>query len=417
MSNFLISATRAAFATQFGGEPTALGLAPGRVELLGNHTDYNGGLVLAAAIDRFTAVVGRPIQERTARVFSANFDELDTFSVDSTEPGTPGSWQRYVRGVCRAIQEPSRPLANGFEAVILGNVPLGAGLSSSASLEAAVALFLIEVGQQGNPNHPDDQARMELAHTLRRAENEYVGVASGLLDQFSCLFGKADHALLLDCQSLNHERLPLGDPAPSIVICDSKTSRKLSDGMYNIRFEECKRVLTYFQQHPGSKVYESLCNITLDDFQTAWKDLDPVGRRRARHVLTEHVRVREGAKALKAGELKTLGRMMSASQRSSREDFENSSEALNLLIEIAEHSPGHLGGKLTGAGWAGCTAHLVSSELADDFAESMKAQYTQCLGIEPAVHICRAAEGAIRQALIPGGCPEPSSALVKSRAT
>ncbi|CAN5842976.1 galactokinase [soil metagenome] len=389
----LESVARAAFADRFVGEPTAMGLAPGRVELLGNHTDYNGGLVLAAAINRFTVVVGRSVGGRTARVLSVHFDELDTFSVDTIEPGEAGSWKRYVRGVAWTLQERSGPLASGFEAALVGNVPLGTGLSSSASLEAAFAMFLRQVGQ-GGANDLDDLSRMELAHALRRAENAFVGVASGLLDQFSSLFGRAEQALLLDCRSLEFDRLPMGQPAPAIVVCDSKTSRRLADGMYNQRRDECNRVVDHFQKRRGIESVQSLRDLTIEDLQADWHDLDPVGRRRARHVLTENARVRQGAEALRIGDVAELGRWMSASHVSSRDDFENSSKALDDLIEIAETAPGHLGGKLSGAGWAGCTVHLVVPDQAEAFADAMRTGSTRRTGTEPVIHVCKAAGGA-----------------------
>ncbi len=231
----------AAFTARFGGEPAVVASAPGRVELLGNHTDYNGGLVIAAAIDRTTVFVGRAASGREARVASVQFDELDTFSLDEIEPSEPGAWTRYVRGVCWALTEWRGPLAGGFEAVVAGDVPLGAGLSSSASLQAACASFLIELGLVPGCSSADfktergDPLRLELAQVLRRSENEFVGVGSGLLDQFSSLFGRDGCALFLDCRTLEFDRLPLGQPGPAIVVCDSKTSRRLADGMYDRR--------------------------------------------------------------------------------------------------------------------------------------------------------------------------------------
>ena len=387
----------AAFAEAFGGEPTFLGRAPGRVELLGNHTDYNGGLVLAAAIDRSTVVVGRPCPGREARVRSANFDSLDRFAIDSIEPGTStDTWGRYVRGVSWAIREAYGPLESGFESSLAGDVPIGAGLSSSASLQAAFALFLAGAGLSNSPGgaNPGESDRLDLAQTLRRSENEFVGVASGLLDQFSSLFGKADHAFVLDCRSLEQERLPLGNPAPAIVVCDSKTSRRLADGMYNRRRLECERVVAAFQtRKPGDSVRQ-LRDVTLDDLRNDWSILDPVGRLRARHILTENDRVVRGAEALRSGDVIRFGALMSASHASSRDDFENSSPALDALFEAAEESPGFLGGKLSGAGWAGCTVNLVRSEDADAFAESVRTGYDRRTGLIPDVHICHAAEGA-----------------------
>src|SRR5262249_14671147 len=194
-----LSQAQIAFASHFGGVPAVYGCAPGRVELLGNHTDYNGGLVMAAAIDRSTAVVGRRAPGRVAKVVSVNFGQTDTFSVDAISPGEPGTWNRYVRGVCWALSDWCGPLDSGFEAAIAGNVPLGSGLWSSASLQASVAWFLIELGVVPGRSSREfqgggaDPRLMDLAQALRRSENEFVGVGSGLLDQFSSLFGRAGH--------------------------------------------------------------------------------------------------------------------------------------------------------------------------------------------------------------------------------
>ena len=391
------------FKSRFGGEPAAVARAPGRVELLlGNHTDYNGGLVIAAAIDRMTVCVGRRLDGREARVASVQFDDLDTFSLDSIEPTEPGTWARYVRGVCWALTAWRGPLTSGFDVVIAGDVPLGAGLSSSASLQASVASLLIELGVVPGASSSDfgtehgDPLRMELAQVLRRSENEFVGVGSGLLDQFSSLFGRAGCALFLNCRTLDFERLTLGGPAPAIVVCDSQTSRRLADGMYNQRRAECERVLTAFrneQDLPGDDEL-LLSQISLAQFRSKWQHLDPIGRKRARHVLTENDRVGRGAECLKSGEIEAFGALMLASHASSRDDFENSSEALDALIEVAKTAPGFLGGKLSGAGWAGCTVNLVRAENAADFSQAIACGYLKRTGISPEIHICLATEGA-----------------------
>ena len=204
----LLEQARLAFAERFDGEPAAFGCAPGRVELLGNHTDYNGGLVMAAAIDRFTIAMGRRSRDRKARVCSVNFGQSDAFPVDAIEQTAEGEWTRYVRGVCWSLAQWRGPITAGFAATMLGDVPLGAGLSSSASLQASVAWFAIQIGlvpgRSARNRAPDrvDLSLMELAQVLRRSENEFVGVGSGVLDQFASLFGRADHALFLDCDSL-----------------------------------------------------------------------------------------------------------------------------------------------------------------------------------------------------------------------
>ena len=384
-----------AFAGVFGAGPgLVLARAPGRVELLGNHTDYNGGLVLAAAVDRFTAVAGRATPGGLARFRSVNFGADDAFDPSAIEPGPEGTWGRYVRGVSWALRDDAGGWASGVEAALAGDVPLGAGLSSSASLQAALALFLLAAGAiPGRSADLDDPGRMALARVLRRSENQFVGVASGLLDQFSVLFGRAGQALALDCRSLDYARVPLGDPAPAIVVCDSKTSRRLADGMYNRRRAECETVVTFFQGQKGADAVRSLRDVSPDDLESAWDRLDPVGRLRARHVLSENARVASGADRLRAGDLAAFGRLMSASHASSRDDFANSSPALDALIEAAEASPGFLGGKLSGAGWAGCTVNLVDAGRADAFAEGVADGYARRTGAAPDVHVCRPAEG------------------------
>ena len=376
--------------------------APSRVELLGNHTDYNGGLVLAAAINRFTVVVGRPVANLEARVVAVNFaGEQDRFDFENlaSNQEKPDGWRRYVRGVTWAMQQRFPPIHKGFEIAIAGNVPLGAGLSSSASLQAALAVFLRDSGAICLPRaagclDTDDQLRFQLAQTLQLSENEYVGVGSGLLDQFSVLFGQANYALMLDCRTLEYERLPMGDPAPAIVVCDSKTSRSLADGMYNVRREECERVVRHFEKARPLLPIHQLRDITLEDVEQDWPQLDVVGRLRARHVLSENERVRKGAIALKSGDTEAFGRLMSESHKSSRDDFQNSSPALDALVEAAEESPGFLGGKLSGAGWAGCTVNLVQAGRAEEFSESVRAGYARKTGIDPIIHVCRAANGA-----------------------
>ena len=391
---------RLAFADLDAQPPSFLGRAPGRVELLGNHTDYNGGLVLAAAIDRETVVVGRSTSALDGKVRSANLAQDDTFSLAPIRAAEPGSWRQYIRGVTWAIQEAGSPLPRGFVATLAGDVPLGAGLSSSASLQAALAMFLSRVADPDRSD-PDDETRMALAQTLRRSENEFVGVASGLLDQFTSLFGRRDHAVFLDCRTLQYDRVPLGNPAPAIVVCDSKTSRKLADGMYNLRHAECEGIVAHFREAKRDDSVKLLRDVSLGELQDAWDRLDPVGRLRARHVLTENDRVRSGAEALRGGDVERFGALMSASHASSRDDFANSSEALDALIEAAETAPGFLGGKLSGAGWAGCTVNLVRSADANAFAESVRTGYSHRTGLVPDVHVCHAADGASSRCLEP----------------
>lgn len=383
------------FAEKYRTLPSLSARAPGRVELLGNHTDYNQGLVLSAAIDRETVVTGRSVEGNVAQVFSVNLDREDKFDPTHPTKSVAGDWAQYVRGVVWALGQSYGKPECGFRVVMAGNVPLGAGLSSSASLQAAMAMYLLGARViPGTSPILDDEALMTLAKTLQRSENEFVGVSSGILDQFSVLFGRANHALMLDCRSLAYERVSLGSPAPAIVVCDSMTSRKLADGMYNVRRGECERVVAFYQAKLGKQSVSSLRDLSLQQVQSDWNNLDSIGRKRARHVLSENDRVRRGVDALQSGDLVTFGRMMSASHRSSRDDFENSSRAIDILIECAESAPGYLGGKLSGAGWAGCTVNLVRAEMATAFAESVKSDYKRRMNVVPQIYICKAAEGA-----------------------
>lgn len=393
MDASLESTALAAFADTFEGTAAIVARAPGRVELLGNHTDYNGGYVLAAAINRFTVVAGRPTSRRQGRLSSLNLGETAEIDLDANHPGEPGTWARYARGVVWALTETFGPPKKGFDLVVSGNIPLGAGLSSSAGLQAALAMFLLGA-EVFDKKILTDEDRMLLAKTLRRSENEFVGVASGLLDQFSVVFGRLDHALMLDCFTEEYERLSLGSPAPAIVVCDSKTSRRLADGMYNRRRDECRRIVSFFQARSGAESVRCLRDVSLADLEKNWDSLDPIGRLRARHVLTENARVLQGAEALRGGDLAELGRLMTLSHSSSRDDFANSSPALDALVSAAESAPGFLGGKLSGAGWAGCTVNLVEQSLVGDFSSALRAEYSRRIGDEPSVHICLAAEGA-----------------------
>ncbi len=387
MPQDLIKKAVTQFQEVFGGDPDTKAFAPGRVEILGNHTDYNQGLVMAVAIDRFTIVVGRPITGTIATIHASQFGQTDSLDLaaPAIETGPAGDWRRYTRGVIWALRS-QLPFNQGFEALILGNLPLGAGLSSSASLQVALALFLQALHHQ---NITNDTARMALAKRLRKAENGFVGVASGLLDFATVLFGRPGEALFLDCRTLESRRVSLSQTPPAIVVMDTATSRQLADGMYNIRRSECERILEHFRKLKSKGVSEllSLRDISIEELSANWKYLDPVGRQRARHVLLENQRVADGLAALEAGDLMTLGILMSRSHKSSMTDFQNSSDALDALVESALTAPGCLGAKLSGAGWAGCVVALVEPEQVDQFKRACAATYQEKTGLKTEVYV------------------------------
>jgi galactokinase len=382
------------FARRFARRPGVIGVAPGRVELLGNHTDHNRGLVLSAAIDRNTYVPAARNGSGVVRVWSENLGAEDQFELAALAPLSRGAWPNYVRGVVHALRSAGLAV-HGFDALIMGDVPLGGGLSSSASLECAAARAIIGLFDAGSRPELDG---MRLAELLRQAENRYAGVHCGVLDHFSSLFGQSGHALYLDCDTLDHETVRLGTRPPAIVVCDSRAPRELAKGKYNERRAECEAASDFLHrmnpQMPCGTV-RSLRDVPLRLFleQQTW--FDPLLARRARHVLTENQRVLTGLELLRrSGDLRGFGQLMLESHRSSRDDFDNSSPELELLIDLASTLPGFLGGKLSGAGWGGCTVNLVDSSYAQPFSQALGEAYERRTGIRPSVMICTAASGA-----------------------
>jgi galactokinase len=383
-----------AFRARFGRDASVVGIAPGRVELLGNHTDHNRGLVLAAAIDRHTCVAAAPNDSGRVRVWSDTLDARDEFEITSLSPLPRGSWSNYVRGAVAALIDAAVPL-RGFDAAIVSDIPLGGGLSSSASLECAAAMAILGLFGDEAPSPP---AGMDLADRLKDAEQTFAGVQCGVLDQFSCLLGKQGHALTLDCDTLLFQTVPLGSTPPAIVVCDSGAPRQLAKGKYNERRSECEQAsVALHQLNPTLPrgIVPSLRDIPMHIFVDQQSLLELVPARRARHVLTENQRVRTGVEILRrAADVRGLGQLMLESHRSSRDDFENSSPELDLLIDLASRQPGFLGGKLSGAGWGGCTVNLVETEHAESFAENVSREYSSRTSLKPSIMICHAADGA-----------------------
>ncbi|HNQ35289.1 MAG TPA: galactokinase [bacterium] len=358
--------------------------SPGRVEILGNHTDYNEGFVLLAAIDLRTTVSGRRASGSRGRIFSARLDQSCEFSLDRVEKDPERAWADYPKGVVRELRRLGVSLP-GFEARIESALPFGAGLSSSAALELAFGFFL-----QGLAGF--DLSRLEMVKLCRRAENEFVGVGCGILDQFGCAFGRADSLLWLDCRTLDYEvfRLPA---RAAVVVCDSGRGRRLAASGYNRRRRECSAALDFFAgRRPG---LAALRDLEPEDFRRLAPGLaDPALRNRAEHVVNENRRVREAAGVLRRGDLARLGELMRASHSSSRDLFENSTPELDFLVETAYRQPGIIGAKLSGAGWGGATVNLVAAGAAGDFARRLRAAFRAEFGREPAVYLASIPDGA-----------------------
>ncbi len=367
------------YSQRYRKSPTAAAVAPGRVEILGNHTDYNGGLVLAAAIDRVCAVAGEKLDDGAIVLYAPDFGDEATFSAANLTADPDRAWASYVIGVADQLHKAGVDVG-GFRAVIESDVPVGAGLSSSAALEVATALFLKTL-------YPYDMAKMEIARLCQRAENQFVGVSSGLLDQFSSTFGEPNSLLFLDCKTLEHRTVPLNRSDVSLVICDSMAKHTLTSGHYNERRAECEAAGAHF----GAKL---LRDVAPAEFERRKGELPENVRRRAEHIFGENVRVVQGIAAAGSGDLVGLGAAMSASHESSRTLFENSTPELDFLAAAAAKLDGCYGARLTGGGWGGATVNLVALDAVGTFQTALSRLYEEHSGITPKVFVCAIGDGA-----------------------
>jgi galactokinase len=368
-----IAALRRAFEQQFGRAPELIAEAPGRVNLIGEHTDYNGGFVLPVAIDRTVAVAITRRDDGVIRAFSVEYGQCDEFPAERVRRfmGTRGGWRDYTRGVVWALLD-AHIQVPGADIAITGDVPQGAGLSSSAAIEVAVAGALTAGS--------GIEAR-DLALLCQKAENLFVGVGCGIMDQFTSAMGQRDHALFIDCQSLESEPVPLPEGI-AIVIIDSKVPRQLGETAFNRRREEC------------AEAARALGVDSLRDADEAMLSrLSGTLLKRARHVITENARVLVAVEAMRADDLETIGRLLYESHRSLRDDFEVSTPELDILVDAASRLDGVIGARLTGAGFGGCTANLVQEEAVDRVREAIVAGYEKQTGLAADVHVCRAVDG------------------------
>jgi galactokinase len=368
------------FDHRFGELPAFLARAPGRVNLIGDHTDYNEGFVLPMAIDRAAWIALRPRDDSRVSAYSLDFKQAIAFDL-TDEERHGGGWHEYMRGIAWALQHSDKVPAplRGWEGVVAGDVPLGAGLSSSAALELATARAF--AGVSGLTWHPAEMARL-----AQRAENEWVGVNCGIMDQLISAAGEQGHALLIDCRSLETRAVPLPADA-SVVVLDTATRRGLVDSAYNERRAQCEAAARYFG-------VRALRDVDLASFAARGGGLDPVTRRRAQHVVTENARTLAAADALATGDLRTVGALMNESHASLRDAFEVSRAELDVMVAIAREQPGCYGARMTGAGFGGCAVALVDVAHAEAFARVVARDYRTAVGLTPAVYLCSAAAGA-----------------------
>lgn len=371
-----------AFERCYGGRAEVVVRAPGRVNVIGEHTDYNDGWVMPAAIDRGTDVAARRRADRELRVSSSAMGETDVVSLEDLRPTSGPTWTAYVRGAAALLQASGIELP-GCDVLIDGDLPIGAGLSSSASLVVGALAALVGVADA-------EVERVALARLAQRVENEVVGVASGIMDPLAVASGRAHHVLVVDCRTAEVEPVPVPTDL-RLVVLDSAVPRRLAESGYNRRRAECERAAAVLRTIDPAVV--ALRDATPELLAAAGGRLGAVEARRARHVVTENRRVLEAAEALRRGDGATLGRLVAESHASLRDDFEVSVAELDLLVSIATDETGVLGARLTGAGFGGAAVAIVDAPHADRAADRIVARYRERSGRQGRAFVCDLADG------------------------
>ena len=367
------------FSERFGGHGTAFASA-GRINLIGEHTDYNGGFVFPGAIDKAIVAEIRPYGGETVRVFSIDCNEFAEFGIEEKDkPAQP--WARYIFGVCREIIK-AGGLIGGFDAVFAGDIPLGAGLSSSAALESCFAFALNELFNGGSID------KFKLALIGQATEHNYCGVNCGIMDQFASVFGRKDNLMRLDCRSLEYEYFPFKPVGYSLLLIDSLVKHQLSDSPYNKRRESCERVSARLG-------IDTLRDATMEMRDAVKDDISDEDYRRARFVIGEKERVLDVCDALGAGDYERVGRDMYATHEGLSRDYEVSCEELDFLNDLARES-GVTGSRIMGGGFGGCTINLISDDLVDSFKDTVRARYSARYGFEPKFYDVVISDGARR---------------------
>jgi len=374
----------AIFEDSYGhGSGVVFSRAPGRANLIGEHTDYNDGFVLPIALDRAVAMVGRATGAEQSRIYSIEFDEEKTFKVDDPLESIPSGWLRYAVAVGQVFAEQGYPLKN-YDAIISGDVPIGSGLSSSAALEVAVAKFLEAVFDW-------EISSCQLALNCQQAEHR-VGVNCGIMDQFTSVHAKDDHAFFLDCRTLEYKHVPFPKKDITVVMCDTGMRHNLADTEYNQRRARCYEAADHFKKHiPG---LTALRDIGIEFFQKYESELTDIARKRARHVITENQRVLDSVEKLTQGLFVEFGELVNESHNSLRDDYEVSCDELDILVEAARKLPGTYGSRLVGAGFGGCTINLIKPDSVDEFCATVSDEYHTNFGRAPRIHTCKPSGGA-----------------------
>lgn len=368
------------FEQRFGHRPAFLSRAPGRVNLIGEHTDYNDGFVLPMAINREVAVVGAPRDDRRIRLYALNFDDEADFALDQLQRSEPADWSDYPRGVAWVLREAGFDLV-GFDGVLYGDVPIGSGLSSSAAIEMAV--FMAFAACQPALAGLD---RVRAAKLAQRAENAFVGVNCGIMDQFVSALGQAGHALFIDCRSLDYAPVPMPDEM-AVLVVDTAAPRSLAASAYNERRAQCEAAARLLG-------VPALRDLSPEIFAQRRAALPALVAQRAEHVIYENRRVLDAVAALRAGDVATFGRLMNESHDSLRDLYEVSSAELDAVVEIARGVSGVYGARMTGAGFGGCAIALAEQTAVDALRDAVMREYPARTGRQPSIYVCTANDGA-----------------------
>lgn len=375
------------FIELFGEKELKAFFAPGRINLIGEHTDYNGGNVFPCAITLGTYGVAARREDTKVSLYSENFSDLGviSFDINDLDYRKEDKWTNYPKGVLKYLKEAGYDISTGIDAAIYGNIPNGAGLSSSASIELLMGIILEDLFGL-------DLTRLDLIKIGKKVENEFIGVNSGIMDQFAVGMGEEDKAILLDCNTLEYELIPVELGNHKIVIMNTKKRRELATSDYNSRRSECEQALEELQRFVPVSSLGELDEATFETYENQLSS--QIIKKRARHAVTENQRTIKAAKALKAGDLKEFGLLMNASHISLRDDYEVTGMELDTLVQAAWDQPGVIGARMTGAGFGGCALAIVANDQIDSFIENVGKIYEAEIGYPAEFYIASISDGA-----------------------
>lgn len=381
-----LNTLKSAFINNFEKEPTSLFFSPGRINLIGEHIDYNGGFVFPCPITLGTFAAANLREDRICRAYSLNFESLGTieFSLDDLSYKKEDNWTNYIKGVLKTLSNKGYKIDKGIDIVINGTLPNGAGLSSSASLEMLIVKIL-------DTFFSLNISKVDAAIIGKEVENNYIGVNSGIMDQFAISLGEKDKAILLDCNTLYYEYVPLNLGDNSIIIMNTNKRRELADSKYNERRKECDDSLEILKKHAD---ISSLCELTSSQFETHKDKIEDSNKlRRCVHAISENERVKNAVEALKENNLELFGELMNQSHISLRDDYEVTGKELDTLAETAWKQPGVLGARMTGAGFGGCAIAIVNNNHIDDFVKNVGQTYKDAIGYEASFYVASIGDG------------------------